>query len=148
MTNYRPDGFHTVTPALVVKGAKDALAHYESALGAVTGDVMEKDGIVIHAEFKIGDSWLFINDDAEWMPRRPMAGTQPTGLFLYVEDCDAAMKRALDAGMEEFFPLQDQFWGDRTGAVKDRYGYCWTFATKKEDLSPEEIEERAKAQGW
>ena len=143
-----PDGYATVTPHLVVKDSKAALAHYADALGAETLSVMENNGLVIHASFKIGDSILFINDDAEWMPRRPSEGVQSTGFFLYVEDCDASMKRALDAGMDEFFPLQDQFWGDRTGAVRDQYGYIWTFATQKEQLSDEEIDRRRAEAGW
>jgi len=143
-----PEGFATVTPALVVKDSKVALDHYAEALGAETLSIMEHNGLIMHASFRVGDSILFINDDAEWMPRRPSEGVQSTGFFLYVEDCDAAMKRALDSGMTELFPLQDQFWGDRTGAVKDSFGYVWTFATQKEKLTDEEIASRREAAGW
>jgi len=140
-----PEGYHTVTPYLIVNNASEAIQFYKKALGAI--EVLRlpsPDGKVMHAEIKIGDSMVMLADEfPDRDIRGPLSlGGSPVSICLYVEDVDKAFKRAVDAGGEESRPLQDQFYGDRSGTIKDPYGHNWTIATHKEDLTNDEIEKR------
>jgi PhnB protein len=145
-----PQGYHTVTPYLTVKGAAQAIEFYKRAFGAQEVERMPgPDGkSVMHAELKLGDSIVMLSDEF------PQAGTRSpqtlggsTGyLFLYVPDVDAAFKRAVDAGAKGAMPPSDMFWGDRFAKVSDPFGHEWGLATHKEDLSPEEIRKRGQAE--
>lgn len=143
-----PDGQHSITPALVVKGGKQAIAFYTAAFGAQTLGVMYgPDGqSVMHAELKIGDSVIFLGDEApEWGARSPQTlGGSPVSLNLYTEDCDAVFDRAVAAGATPAMPVADMFWGDRYGKLTDPFGHTWGIATHKEDVSPEEVARRGR----
>jgi len=133
-----PDGYHSVTPYLVVKGIPRLLEFLKKAFGAeVTENVPGPDGNPTHAEVKIGDSRVMMGESRAEHP--PMPGM----LYLYVTDCDAAYQRAIAAGGASIQPPTDQFYGDRSGAVKDPCGNQWWMATRKENLSPAEIAKRA-----
>jgi PhnB protein len=143
-----PEGFHTVTPTLTVKGAAEAIEFYKKALGA--NELMRMnnpDGKIGHAEIKIGDSIIFIGDEME-MPgcaRSPQTLGGFTGsLYLYVEDVDTAFQRAVAAGGRVTSPVTDMFWGDRHGSFVDPFGHTWSLSTRKQALSEQEIEEGAK----
>jgi PhnB protein len=143
-----PDGMHTVTPHLIVKGAGEALEFYKTALGAE--EVLRMpgpDGRVMHAEFKIGDSLVFMCEEYPDMGcKSPLAlGGSPVTLNLAVADCDAAFNRAVGAGATVRMPPADMFWGDRFGKLTDPFGHAWGLATHKEDVSPEEMKKRAQA---
>jgi PhnB protein len=141
-----PDGLHTVTPYLFVKGAAAAIEFYKKAFGAA--EIMrfvQPDGRMGHAEIQIGDSRLMLADE---FPEMNVRGPQSLGgsavcICLYVPDVDALAKQALTAGAKAVRPVRDQFYGDRSGTFEDPFGYVWTIATHKEDLSPEEIAKRA-----
>jgi PhnB protein len=144
-----PEGMHTVTPGLVQRDAKKALAFYAKAFGAeVKVNMPAPDGRVMHAEIRIGDSTIFVNDEfPEMSPehKAPQALGGVTGsLFLYVQDVDGAYKKAIDAGAKPVMPPADMFWGDRFAKVVDPFGHHWGIATHKEDLSPAEMETRRK----
>ena len=143
-----PDGYPTVTPYLIIKGAARALEFYKQAFGAVELlRLAAPDGKVGHAEIKIGDSPIMLADEFPEMGARgpqPEAGC-PVSLHLYVEDVDARFRQALAAGAKETRAVKDQFSGDRSGTLVDPFGHVWTLATHKEDLSPEEISRRAEA---
>jgi uncharacterized glyoxalase superfamily protein PhnB len=142
MANPVPEGTHTLTPHLVVKGAAKAIAFYEKALGASELYRMPgPGGKVGHAELQLGDSRFYIAD--EW-PGGALAAPKAAsvGLHVYVADCDALFQRALAAGAKVVMPLTDMFWGDRFGQVRDPFGHVWSIATHKEDLSPEEMAKR------
>jgi PhnB protein len=147
--NAVPEGYHTVTPQLTMDNAADAIEWYKKALGAEEmGRAVGPDGKILHAEVRIGDSRIMLND-AMMAGKGPKAiGGSPASLWIYVEDCDALFKRAVAAGGQVFGgpmgQLQDQFWGDRSGTFTDPHGYRWTIATRKEDLSREEMEQRQK----
>lgn len=143
-----PEGYHTVTPYLVVNGAARAIDFYKKAFGATEVLRMaHPDGKVGHAELKIGDSHIMLADEVpEFGFRSPESyGGSPVSMALYVEDVEASFKQALDAGATELRPLQDQFYGDRSGTVTDPFGYAWTLATHTEDLSSEELQQRFEA---
>jgi PhnB protein len=148
-SNPVPKGFHTVTPSLIVRGAAEAIEFYKKALGAeelmrMTGP----DGKIGHAELKIGDSVIFISDEFPNMgvARSPQSLGGCTGtLNLYVPDVDATFKQAVSAGGKTTMPVADMFWGDRYGTFSDPFGHHWGLGTHKEDLTAEEVEERAKA---
>ena len=144
-----PDGYHTITPALIQREAKKAIDFYRKAFGAeVLASMPSPDGRVMHAEIKIGDSILFISDEfPEWSPdtKSPQTtGAVTATLNLYVQDADAAFKRAVDAGAKPLMPPSDMFWGDRFGKVVDPFGHHWGLATHKEDLTPDQMEKRKK----
>jgi PhnB protein len=142
-----PEGFHTVTPSLVVNDAAKAIEFYKKALGAEERMRMAlPNGKISHAELRIGDSVIFLSDEMPNMgsksPQR--AGTTTGSLYLYVQDVDSAFKRAVDAGGKSTMPVTDMFWGDRFGAFVDPFGHTWGLSTHTEDLSEQEIESRAK----
>jgi PhnB protein len=144
-----PDGYHTATPCLIIKGAAEALEFYKKAFGAeVLLSMPAPDGTVAHAEMKIGNSIIMMGEekpDLGYVGARPGTPT-PIHLMLYVERVDEVWKRALAAGAREVRPLQNQFYGDRNGTLADPSGHVWTIATHVEDLTPEEIDRRMKAE--
>ena len=139
-----PQGFRTITPQLTLDDAASTIAWYKKALGAeevYSGS--GPDGKIMHAELRIGDS-IFVMSDVMPGAKGPKAfGGSPASLWLYVENSDALFNRAVGAGATVQMPMADQFWGDRAGAVADPAGYTWWIATRKEDLSPAEIQQRA-----
>ena len=145
-----PEGYHSVTPYLIIKGAADAIVYYKKALGATELMRMpQPDGRIGHAELKIGDSHVMLADEYPEMNNRgpKSLGGSPVTIHLYVEDVDAVAGKALAAGAKELRPVKDQFYGDRAGKFEDPFGHIWYISTHKEDLSPEEITKRAAKAG-
>jgi len=142
-----PDGYHSVTPYLIIDGASDAIDYYKKAFNATELFRMEHQGKIGHAELKIGDSPIMLADEQPALGYRAPAalGGTPVSLMIYVEDVDTIYKQAITAGGKELKPLQDQFYGDRSGTLTDPYGHIWTVATHKEDVTPEEMDKRIKA---
>ena len=143
-----PAGYEGVTPYLVVKGAAEALEFYRKAFGAVELFRMAQPGGKIgHAEIKIGGGIIMLADEYPEMDARSPTtiGGSPVGLMIYVEDVDSRFKQAVAAGAKVKKPVQDQFYGDRSGTLVDPYGHVWTFATHKEDIPPDEMMRRAEA---
>jgi PhnB protein len=141
-----PQGFHTVTPSIVVAGAAKALDFYKKAFGAQeVSRFPGPDGSIMHAEFKIGDSVIMMGDEMpEQGGRGPKTiGGSPVSFFIYSENVDAAWKRAVDAGATVVMPLADQFWGDRTGCLEDPFGHKWWLAQRIQELSPDELRQAA-----
>ena len=139
-----PEGYHSVTPYLIIKGAAQALDFYKTAFGAIELFRMEHNGQIGHAENKIGDSPIMLADEQpemKYLSPTSLGGT-PVSIMIYVDDCDTIYKQAIDAGAVELKGLQDQFYGDRSGTLADPFGHIWTVATHKEDVSSEEIERR------
>jgi PhnB protein len=144
-----PEGYHTITPYLSIKGAADAIDFYKRAFGAT--EVMrfaQPDGRIGHAEVRIGDSRVMLADEFPDMDfRSPHAiGGSPVHLHMYVDNSDAVVNQAVAAGAKVIRPVQDQFYGDRSGSVADPYGHVWHVSTHKEDLSMEELQKRAAQQ--
>lgn len=141
-----PKGYRSVTPYIIVDDAKKALDFYEKALGAKIVFKMEiKPGEIAHAEFKVGDSIIMLAGNSPDMHLEPQRGEYRSVSFMvYVPDVDAAAEQALAAGMKMVKEVRDQFYGDRTGTFEDPFGHIWTLGTHIEDLSPEEIKERAE----
>ena len=144
-----PEGFHTVTPHLIFDDAAKAIDWYKKALGAEEKSrALGPDGKVIHAELQIGNSRIMLNDAMGGGKSAKALGGSPIGMWLYVQDCDALFNRAVAAGGHvapgPMGQLTDQFWGDRSGTFTDPYGYMWTIATRKEDLTREELDRRAE----
>jgi PhnB protein len=150
-----PEGMHTLTPNLVLRGAEKAIEFYKRALGAQeVARMPAPDGKSIwHAELRIGDSMFFLNDEMPGMgAAAPSADAPvPVTMWLYVPDTDAAFKRAVDAGAKPTMEPADMFWGDRCAGVADPFGYVWSFATHQKDLTAEEMrragEEFARSMG-
>lgn len=145
-----PDGYHTVTPYLIVNDAAAAIEFYKKAFGAAELFRFPAPGGKIgHAEVKIGDSHIMLADEfPEMGAQSPQTiGGSPISLMLYVEDVDAMAKRAVAAGATVTRPVKDQFYGDRSGSFTDPFGHQWHIATHKEDISPEEMKKRAAAAG-
>ena len=141
-----PEGHHTVTPYLIIKGAAEAIEFYKRAFDAKEAMRMaQPDGRVGHAELAIGDSRIMLADEfPEMGARSPKTlGGSPVSLHLYVEDVDALAARATAAGIKVLRPVQDQFYGDRTGSFEDPYGHLWHIATNKEDVPMAELRRRA-----
>jgi len=142
-----PDGFHTVTPQLTLDNAAQAIEWYKKALGAEeVSRAAGPDGKIMHADLRIGDSHIMMND-AMMDGKGPKAlGGSPASMWIYVQDCDAMFNRALAAGAKVYGgamgAMTDQFWGDRAGTLTDPHGYSWTIATHKEDLTRQELEQR------
>jgi len=144
-----PEGYHTVTPYLIVNAGAKALDFYARAFGAIERLRIDAGGKIGHAEITIGDSCIMLADEhPEIGALGPTTvGGSPVSLHLYVEDVDAAVARAVAAGATLVRPVADQFYGDRVGGVADPFGHRWFIATHKEDLSPEELQRRAATQG-
>lgn len=147
--NSVPQGFHTVTPHLVVQDIEAAIEFYKNALGAQEQyRMLTPDGqSTTHAELKLGDSFIFLGGECPNMEiQSPVAlNGSPVTLHLYVDDVDAWFNRAVSAGAKVTMPVQDMFWGDRYGKIVDPFGHHWSIATQIEKLSPEEINQRAAA---
>ena len=143
-----PEGYHSVTPYLIIKNAADAIEFYKKAFGATELFRMDQpDGKNGHAEIKIGDSPIMLSDEFPEMGHRgPQSlGGSPVSIMLYVEDVDAVVNRATTAGAKLDRPVEDKFYGDRAGSLTDPFGHIWHIGTHKEDVSPEEMEKRAAA---
>ena len=143
-----PDGYHTLTTYLVVRGAADALEFYKKAFTATElSRLNTPDGKIAHAEFKIGDSIFMISDEnpqcTDMSPET--LGGSPVKLFLYVTDVDTTFANAIKAGAKETMPPSNQFWGDRMGAVTDPFGHLWLIATHIEDVDPSELQSKMEA---
>jgi PhnB protein len=143
-----PEGYHTTSVYLAVDDAARAIEYYGKAFGAKEVVRMDAPGGKIgHAELEIGDSRIMLADpfpQASTRPPKELGGTSAS-VFMYVEDVDAVVKRALDAGATITMEVADQFWGDRFGTITDPFGHVWSIATHVEDVPPEEMAERAKA---
>jgi len=142
-----PEGYHSVTPYLIVKGGAEAIDYYKKAFGAVELFRMDHGGKIGHAEIKIGDSPIMLADEypeMKYVSPKTLGGT-PVSILIYVEDVDSVYNQALAAGGTEVKALQDQFYGDRSGTLTDPFGHVWTVATHKEDVTEEQMAERMKA---
>ena len=145
-----PEGYHTLNPTLVVRNGAEAIEFYKRAFGAQElGRMTSPDGKAIwHAELQIGDSRLMLSDEFPEMSDshspKTLGGTA-SSIHLYVEDADAVFQRAVDAGAAVSMPLMDAFWGDRYGKVTDPFGHSWGIATRKEEVSEEEMHRRMQA---
>jgi PhnB protein len=142
-----PDGYHSVTPYLVVDGAAKALEFYQKAFGAKeTFRMPTPSGKIGHAEMRIGDSVVMLADE---VPEKGYRGPKAFGgaavtLMVYLEDVDTVFKRALDAGAKQLRAVENQFYGDRSGVLEDPFGHVWNLATHVEDLTEEEVARRAQ----
>src|SRR5438874_4197207 len=147
MTKPIPDGFHTISPHIVVQDAARAIEFYKKAFGATENarHTMPDGKAVMHAQLKIGDSMLMVGNEFPPMCLSPKGrgGTSVT-LHLYVENADAAFDRAVKAGCTVKMPMADQFWGDRYGQVEDPFGHQWSIATHKQDLTKDQIAANAR----
>ncbi|HEX4347510.1 MAG TPA: VOC family protein [Vicinamibacterales bacterium] len=144
-----PEGFHTVTPQLICDNAAQAIDWYKKALGAEEKSrAISPDGKIMHAELQIGNSRIMLNDAMGGGKSPTTLGGSPISLWVYVADCDSLFKQAVAAGAHvasgPMGQLMDQFWGDRSGSITDPYGYQWTLATRKEDITREEMDRRAQ----
>ncbi len=139
-----PEGYHSVTPYLIVDGAEEAIRFYERAFGATEMLRLPMGDKIGHAEIRIGDSFVMLSDEwPEYGKLGPKArGGATSSLMIYVEDVDAAFERALAAGATEERPVEDQFYGDRSGTLVDPFGHSWTLATHVEDVGEEEMQRR------
>lgn len=139
-----PEGYHSVTPYLIIKGAAEALEYYKRALGAKELMRIDHGGKLGHAEIMLGDSHVMLADEFPEMGAvspQTLGGT-PVGICLYVPNVDAVFAQAVAAGAKVERPVQDQFYGDRSGTIIDPYGHKWTISTHIEDLTPEQIDAR------
>jgi PhnB protein len=141
-----PDGYHAVTPYLIVKGAANAIEFYKKAFGA--SEIMRfdgPDGRIGHAEIKIGDSPVMLADEYPDMGHRSPQSLGGTGvsLMVYLEGVDAVFQRAIAAGAKQLQPVKNQFYGDRSGTLQDPFGHVWTVSTHVEDIAPDELARRA-----
>jgi PhnB protein len=144
-----PEGMHTITPHLVVRGGEQAIEFYKKAFGAQAkgGVFRAPDGKVMHAELKIGDSVLMLADEfpgAGTCQSPQTLGGSSTVLNIYVEDVDRLFNQAVSAGAKVTMPLANQFWGDRYGQVSDPFGHHWALGQHVEDVAPEEMERRGR----
>lgn len=143
-----PEGFHTITPHLIFDNAAEAIEWYKKALGAEEKSrAIGPDGKIMHAELQIGNSRIMLNDAMGGGRSAKTLGGSPVSLWVYVPQCDIVFNRAVGAGAAvpegPMGKMADQFWGDRCGALVDPFGYHWTIATRKEDLTGEEMDRRA-----
>jgi uncharacterized glyoxalase superfamily protein PhnB len=144
--NYTPEGAHSITPYLTIKGAAKAIEFYKNAFGAT--EVMRMagpDGLIFHGHIRIGDSPVFLCDEMMGAKSPLSLGGSSVTILLYVPDADATWKKALAAGAQVGMPLEDQFWGDRYGMLTDPFGHAWAIATHQEDLTADEMAQRSKA---
>ena len=143
-----PDGYHSVTPALIVNEGQKALDFYKKAFEAKERFKMNTpDGRIGHAELQIGDSIIMLSDEfPEMKCLSPKSiGGSSVSIFLYVEDVDAVFNTAVSSGAKILDEVKDQFWGDRHGSLEDPFGHRWSISTHKKDLSPEELKQAAEA---
>ena len=148
-TSYKPSGYASVTPYLIVDGAAEAIDFYTDAFGAEEVMRMPMGDRIAHAEIRIGDSHVMLADEH---PDMDLLGPESRGgatasLMVYVEDVDATFAEAIEAGGVEERGVQDQFYGDRSGTLVDPFGHRWTIATHVEDVGPEEMQRRMAEQG-
>ena len=143
-----PDGFHTLSPHIVVRDVAKAIAFYQAAFGAEKVHVhyMPDGKTVMHAQIRIGDSPVLIAEECEqWGSKSPLLlGATPVKLHLYVKDADAVFDRAVNAGATVTMPMADMFWGDRYGMVVDPFGHQWSIATHTKDMTPDEMARAAQ----
>lgn len=143
-----PEGYHSITPFLVVKNCADAIEFYKKAFDAEERYRMNMpDGKVGHAELKIGDSVLMLADEfpeMKFLSPKSIGGS-PVSMYVYVQDVDTMFNNAVTAGGIVLDGVKDQFWGDRHGRLEDPYGHLWSIATHKKDLSPDEMKRAAEA---
>ena len=146
-----PEGYHSVTPYLIISGAADAIDFYKKAFGAIELFRMPApEGKIGHAEIKIGDSPIMLADESPEMGYKSattLSGS-PVSLMIYVDEVDKIYNQAIAAGGTEVKGVQDQFYGDRSGTLKDPYGHVWHIATHMEDVTPEEMDKRMAAAGF
>ncbi len=149
MTEAIPKGYHTVTPYLIVNDGSGALEFYKKAFNAEERMRFEHEGKIGHAEIQLGDSVVMLADEYPEMGyRSPRSiGGSPVGIHLYVQDVDAFVEQAVRNGAKVQRPVEDKFYGDRSGTLQDPYGHIWEVSTHKEDLTPEEINKRAGSSG-
>lgn len=142
-----PEGYEGISPYLICRNAEAAIEFYEKAFGATELYRIGAPGMIGHAELKFGSTIFMLADEHPEMGAvgPETIGGSPLTLMVYVDDVDAFVENAVRHGLEIVRPIEDQFYGDRSGHFKDPFGHQWCFATHKEDLSPEEIGERAKA---
>ena len=144
---YIPKSYNTVTPYLVIKGAAQAIEYYKKVFGAT--EVVRMDGpqgTVGHAELQIGDSRIMLADENPQMGHKSAStiGASPVSLYVYMPDVDRVVEKAVAEGAKLQRPVEDQFYGDRSGFIQDPFGHLWGVATHKEDVSPQEMKERMK----
>ena len=147
-TNPVPAGYHTATPYMIVNGAAKAIEFYKNAFGATElMRIAQPNGKIGHAEIKIGDSPIMLADEyPEMGARSPQSlGGSPVSIMLYVDKVDAVVKKAVAAGARVVRPVEDKFYGDRSGTLEDPFGHQWHISTHQEDVAPEEIKKRAAA---
>ena len=139
-----PEGYHSISPALTCKDAARAIEFYKSVFGAT--EIMRMPGpggVIMHAELRIGDSVIFLNDEIPGMTAGLSgSSSNPVYLFLYTEDVDSIYNRAVSMGSKVVMPLENMFWGDRYGKFNDPFGHSWGVATHVEDVAPEEMTRR------
>lgn len=142
-----PEGYEGITPYLICKNAESAIEFYKNAFGAVELFRIGEPGMVGHAEMKISNAIIMLADEhpAIGVVSPETLGGTPVQLMIYVDDVDAFTEKAIAEGLQVLRPLKNQFYGDRSGQFKDPFGHVWAFATHIEDVSPEEMNERAKA---
>lgn len=144
-----PEGYNTLTPYLVIKDAAKAIDYYKKVFGATELVRMPgPGGTVAHAELQIGDSRIMLADENPAMGQgytsASTIGGSPVSLYVYLPNVDEVFKRAIAEGAKELKPVQDQFYGDRSGFLRDPFGHLWGIATHVEDVSPQEMQERMK----
>lgn len=150
MTKPIPDGYHTITPCFMYKDSQKAIDFYKEAFNAEVVDHMKSmDGKgTMHATLKIGNSVIMMGDEMpnseECAKSAETIGSSPISLYVYVSNVDEAFKQAVAAGGKVTMPVEDAFWGDRTGQIKDPFGYSWSIATHKKDLTGDQIKKGAK----
>src|SRR5438105_10792066 len=142
-----PQGYNSITPYLVIKGAAQAIEYYKKVFGATVPVRMDAPGGKVgHAELQIGDSRIMLADEnpAQGHSSAATIGASPVSLYLYLPDVDRVVERAVSEGAKLLKPVQDQFYGDRSGFIQDPFGHLWGIATHVEDVAPQQLEERAK----
>lgn len=143
--NFIPDGYHSATPYLYIRGAAKAIDFYKNVFSATEMMRMSRpDGKIAHAEIRIGDSVIMLADEnpAIGATSPQAAGATTVGMMIYVKDSDSVFKKAVAAGAKEHRPMADQFYGDRSGSVVDPFGHQWNISTHVEDVTPEEMKAR------
>lgn len=145
-----PEGYHAISPILVIRGANEAIGFYQKAFGAeVLFQQDRPDGKLMHAALKIGDSIIMLGEECAPHERHDECVRSPedlegtsVSLYLYVKDADRVFRQAVQAGADEMMPMDDMFWGDRMGMVRDPYGHVWSVATHTQNLSDQQMQER------